>query len=105
MSEQGKEGVVFVELGHFNKHFIKNTRNRGPAGNILKFFLLDTLKTTFSMKNLPQRWTQPGPFLQNQGTFFDFQKGLGRPPLFPPGSAPVSVAEYAPISLNISKYL
>ena len=30
MSEQEKEGVVFVELGHFNKHFIKNTRNKRP---------------------------------------------------------------------------
>ena len=23
---------VFEELGHFNKHFIKNTRKRGPVG-------------------------------------------------------------------------
>ena len=22
----------FEELGHFNKHFVKNTRKRGPAG-------------------------------------------------------------------------
>ena len=44
-------------------------------------------------------------FSKIRAFFFDFQKGLGRPPLFPPGSAPVSVAKYAPILLNISKYL
>ena len=26
------EGWRFVELGHFDKDFIKNTRKRGPAG-------------------------------------------------------------------------
>ena len=39
-----------VELGHFDKHLVKNTRKRGPAGpqgSILEFFLLDTLKSTF----------------------------------------------------------
>ena len=33
----------FVEFGHFDKHFVKNTRKKGPAGKILEFFLLDTL--------------------------------------------------------------
>ena len=37
----------FVELGHFDKHFVKNARKKRPQGNILVFFLLDTLKTTF----------------------------------------------------------
>ena len=27
---QGRGG--FVELGHFDKHFVKNTRKKGPAG-------------------------------------------------------------------------
>ena len=30
------------------------------------------------MKNLTQRYTQSGPFLQNQNTFFDFLRGQGR---------------------------
>ena len=29
---QGKEGRAFVELGHSDKHFIKNTTKSGPAG-------------------------------------------------------------------------
>ena len=37
----------FVELGHFDKHFVKHTRKGAPQGKILEFFLLDTLKTTF----------------------------------------------------------
>ena len=41
---QGREG--FVKLGHFDKHFVKNSRQKGPAGKISEFFLLDTLKTT-----------------------------------------------------------
>ena len=49
---QGSRG--FVELGHFDKHFIKSTKE-APQGNILEFFLLDTLKTIFSMENLTQR--------------------------------------------------
>ena len=37
----------FVKLGHFDKHFVKNSRKKGSAGKISEFFLLDTLKTTF----------------------------------------------------------
>ena len=42
---QGRGGLV--KLGHFDKHFVKNSRKKGPAGKISEFFLLDTLKTTF----------------------------------------------------------
>ena len=38
---QGKRGRGFVERGYFDKYFVKNTRKRGPQGNILDFFLLD----------------------------------------------------------------
>ena len=41
------EGARFRELGHLNKHSVKSTRKKTPQGNILEFFLLDTLKTTF----------------------------------------------------------
>ena len=37
----------YVELVHFDKHLVKNTRKRGPAGKLWESFLLDTLKTTF----------------------------------------------------------
>ena len=36
----------FVELGHFNEHFVKNTRRKALWENIMEFFLrLDTIKT------------------------------------------------------------
>ena len=36
------QGIIcFVELGHFHRYFVKNSRKKGPA------FLLDTVKTTF----------------------------------------------------------
>ena len=33
----------FVELGHFDKNFVKSTRKKGPTGKSLEFFLLNTL--------------------------------------------------------------
>ena len=38
------------------------------------FFLLDTLKTTFWMENLTQRWIQSGTFFTKSGHFFLFSK-------------------------------
>ena len=35
-------GGRFVELGHFDKDFVKNIRKKAPQGNILELFLLDT---------------------------------------------------------------
>ena len=37
----------FVELGHFDKLFVKTQEKRALQGKILEFSLLDTLKTTF----------------------------------------------------------
>ena len=42
-----QDRVGFVKLGHFDKHFVKNSRKKGPAGKISEFFLLDTLKAPF----------------------------------------------------------
>ena len=36
-----------MELGRFDKDFVKNTRKKVPQGKILELFLIDTLKTTF----------------------------------------------------------
>ena len=63
-------GVRFVKLGHFDTDFVKNTRERGTAGKHFGDFFLDTLKTTFWMEKLTQRWTQSGPFFQKSGRFF-----------------------------------
>ena len=62
---QGRGG--FVKLGHFNKHFVKNTRKKGAAGKI--FGVYQCL------------------FFQNQGTFFDFQKWQEGPSPLPTSGA------------------
>ena len=82
------------ELGYIDKHFLKNAKRRSHMETFLRFFLLDTLKTTFWMKSLTKRWTPSGPYFQNLGTFFDFSCSC----------ATQSTDEYASISLNISKY-
>ena len=40
---QGRRG--FMEFGHFNKHFVKNTRKEALTGKTFAFFHLGTLKT------------------------------------------------------------
>ena len=62
---QSKGG--FVKLGHFDKHLVKKSRKKGLAG---KFFLLDTLKTTFWIVHLTYGWTQSGSFFLKLGHFF-----------------------------------
>ena len=59
-----------MEFGHFDKHFIKTQEEKALQGKILEFFLLDTLKSTFLMENLTQRWIQSGPFFPKSGHFF-----------------------------------
>ena len=70
-----------------NQKFFRNISSKtqekeAPQENILDFFLLNTLKTTFWMENWTQRWTQSGLSFQGQSTVFTFQKGQWRPPLF-----------------------
>ena len=72
----------FVELGHFDKLFLKNTQKKTPEGKILELFLLDTLKTIFWMEDSTQGWTQLGPFFPKSGHFFRFWK-KGRVGLLP----------------------
>ena len=55
------------------------------------------------MENLIQRWTQSRPFFLKTGHFFQFSKSAGEASLLSTSCAPVSVAEYASISLNISE--
>ena len=59
-----------MELGHFDKLFVKNTRRKGSAGKHFGAFSLDTLKTTILMEDLTQEWTQLGPFFPKSGHFF-----------------------------------
>ena len=46
----------FVELGYFDKLFVKTQGKKAPHGKILELFLLGTLKTTFLMEDLIQEW-------------------------------------------------
>ena len=52
-----------MELEHFDKCFVKNTRKKTVQGKILELFPLDTLKTTFWMEDSTQGWTQLGSFV------------------------------------------
>ena len=81
---QGRGG--FVELGQFDKDLVKNTKKKAPQGNILKIYDLDTVKTTFRMKKLTQRWTQSGLFFPKISALFSIFKKVF--PLFPPSCAP-----------------
>ena len=45
---QGRGGLV--GLGHFYKHFVKNTKKKVPHGKLWEFFLLDPLKLHFESK-------------------------------------------------------
>ena len=36
-----------MELRHFDKHFVKTQEKKVLQGNILEFFLICTIKTTF----------------------------------------------------------
>ena len=48
----------------------KAQEKENPQGNILEILLLDTLKTTFLMENLTQRWTQTGTFFTKLEHYF-----------------------------------
>ena len=74
--EISKDMGDFVELWHFNKHFIINTK-KAPKGKILKIFFLDTFKTTLNMDTI-------GAFFSKIRMFFsNFKKGQRRRPILP----------------------
>ena len=68
-----------VKLGHFDKHFVKNTRD--PAKHF-GVFLLDTLKLYFEQKFNPKMDTVRA-FLSKIRTLFWFSKRTGEASHFP----------------------
>ena len=102
----GQRGGGFVELGDFNKHFVKTPRKRGSAENILGIFLLEKFWiSSFWMENLTKTSIQSGTFFPKSGHFFQFSKKLGLVSPCPHASGvPVSVTEYSSISLNLPKH-
>ena len=78
---QGRGG--FVELGHFDKFFVKNTREKSPQRKILELLLLDSLKSTFWMEDSTQGWTMTVYFPKSRH-FFRFSKKAGEACIPPP---------------------
>ena len=56
------------------------------------------------MENLTKRWTKSWHFFSKSGHFLRASKRAGEASPLPLSCAPVSVAEYASISLNMTKY-
>ena len=87
-----------MELGHFDKHFDKNKRKRGPVRKDFVCILTEMMKKCNPMIDKIRA------FLSKIRTFFSiFIKDRETSPLLS-SCAPVSVAEYASISLNMPKY-
>ena len=75
----------FLLLGLFDKHFIYNTRKKGPAGKNIRFFILEKLKIWILNKKF-------NPLMgHNQGICSVFDKGHGRPPPTPSSYALVVI--------------
>ena len=87
-----------MELEHFNKDFVKNTRKRGPAGKHFEVF--SPRYSTFWMENLTQWWTQSGPSFKKSGHFLIFKNG--REDLPSPSPRPLL---NIPLSINIHQYI
>ena len=66
---EGGGGGVWNQVTLIN-FLSKAQEKEAPQGNILEILLLDTLKTTFLMENLTQRWTQTGTFFTKLGHYF-----------------------------------
>ena len=56
------------------------------------------------MENLTKRWTKSWHFFSKSGHFLRASKRAGEASPLPLSCAPVSVAEYTSISLNMTKY-
>ena len=65
-------GEVSWNWGTSINNSSKTRAKKTPQGNILKFSVPDTLKTTIWMENKTQRWTQSGPLFPKSWHFFVF---------------------------------
>ena len=96
-----------MELYHFDKHFVKSTRNKGPIGNYFVVFLLGTIQNYILNGKSTQTSIQSGLF--SQKTEYDFQKRVGdASPTSPPIACMqvwLNVHQYPWISLNILFWL
>ena len=95
--------VVAVELGHFDEHFVKNTRKRGPTG---KYFEVFSSRYSLSLNGkFKQMMDTIRAFISKIKTLISiFKKGRGGFSSLIPNCAPMGVAENTSISLNMLKY-
>ena len=91
----------FAELGHFNKHFIqkKKTRKKRKAqekkGPVGKHFLRLHFENLITIRAF---------YSKVMARFLIFKKRAEEASLLFPSCMPVSVSEYASVSLDIPKY-
>ena len=68
----------YVELGHFDKSFVKSARKtRRRRENFWSFLSQVLLKLHFLMEDLTQEWTNLAPLFPKSGHFFGFLKRAG----------------------------
>ena len=103
---------ILMSLGHFSKHFVKNTKNWGTSGKHLGAFSPTYSQNYIFSGKFNSKVVTIRAFFSKIKTLFsifkngrgdlpsssNFQKWQGRAPLF------LRVAEYASVSLNIPKY-
>ena len=96
---QGRGG--FWQLVDLDKHFVNEKKpHRETFCTFISWILL---KLHFEYKSLT-KMDNDGLFSEIRALFSISKKGQGRPSPLPPNCLPVSVVEYASISLNIPKY-
>ena len=86
-----------VELEHYLKYFLENTRKRGLTGKHSRVF-----SPRYSYNYILNRKVRA--FFQKSRHFFDFQKNSGEASTLLPSCGSARVAEYVSISLNMPKY-
>ena len=76
-------GEVSWNYGTSIKISSKTHEKRPRRERFWRFFFLNTIKTTFRIKNLTQKWTQLVPFFPKIGALISiFKKEQGRSPPF-----------------------
>ena len=72
-----RAGVVSRNEGISINIYLQHTKEKPLKKKILKFFLLDALKTEFQIRYCTRRWTKSRYFSLKSGHFFQFSKKSG----------------------------
>ena len=93
-----------MELGHFDTHFVKNTRKGGPTGKNFGVFSPRYSWNYILNEKFNPMMVTIRTFFPKSEHFFQFSKRVREASPLLPSYAPVSVAEYALLFLNMPKY-